>query len=159
MPTVLINYGSMTEFSQENNLNSLANSAAKPLGEVDNSVVLAEDYMVFFRVTLNSSGVSSTGSIELYLIEKADATDDMWTDNIDADGTSDIASSIKNAKQIEIFAANANSQVVTVIFRLGDYIACAPKYWSIIAYNKTGAAFDADDADNKAAYIPLKRTF
>ncbi len=158
MASYKIAYGTRTAFSQEDNIHGLANNEAKPLGEVDNSATLALDYMVFFRTTLNSSGVGSTGTIELLLLEKDDSSADKWTDNIDADGTSNIASSIKNAKVLEILAANANSQVVQCHFRLGDYIAHAPKYWSIIVYNKSGATLDADDADSDAYYTAITGT-
>lgn len=158
MASYKIAYGTRTAFSQEDNIHGLTTGQAKPLGEVDNSATLALDYMVFFRTTLNASGVSATGTIELYLIEKDDSGADKWTDAIDADGTSNIASSIKNAKLLEILAANSNSQEVICHFRLGDYIAHAPKYWSIVVYNKSGATLDADDADSDAQYTAITGT-
>lgn len=158
MAAYKLNYGTRTAFSAEDNIHGLATSQAKPIGEVDNSATLALDYMVFFRATLASSGVSSTGTIELLLIEKDDSGADKWTDGIDADGTSNIASSIKNAKLLEILAANSNSQEVICHFRLGDYIAHSPKYWSLVVYNKSGATLDADDADSDAYYTPITGT-
>ncbi len=158
MASYKIAYGTRTAFSAEDNLHGLTTSQAKPLGEVDNSATLALDYMVFLRIALNSTGVSASGTVELYLIEKDDASADQWTDGIDADGTSDIASSLKNAKLLEVLAANANSQVIRFHFRLADYIATAPKYWSLVVYNRSGATLDADDADSEAYYTPITGT-
>jgi len=132
--------GTRTAFGSASNLNSLANNAAKPLGAIDNSINKKPYAWVELTVTLGSSGISSTGTIEWYLIQalvNSAATD--WQDGIDPASTSDVASSIKNARRVRTSTANANSQVVRERFQLP--VADPGKYWTIVALNKTGAAF------------------
>lgn len=153
-----IAYGTRTAFSQEDNLTSLANSAAKPLGEVDNSSTLALDYTVYLKIQLAAASVSATGSIEVYLLEKDDATADSWTDGIDGDSTSDSVSSLKNARLLEVLVANANNQVVIWQGRIADYVSTPPKYWTLLIYNRTGAAFTGTDGNHDAFYTAITGT-
>jgi hypothetical protein len=156
MSTTTVNYGTRTQFPQYTNLNSLANNAAKPLGKIDNSATgggnKANNIWIDVDITLGASGVSTTGSIELYLLESKDDT--TYTDGISPTGTSDIASSLKNATLFKVLAATANSQVIRWRQRLGDFLSDMPKYGSIVAYNKSGAALAA--SGNDAGYDPLK---
>jgi hypothetical protein len=161
MATQNIAYGTETAFATASNLNSLGSAAAKPLGVVDNSSTKAVDYKVYLEITLNSSGVSSTGLIEVYLIEGTEAsTGSDFTDGIDPAGTSDIASSIKNAKLLAVLNANANSQVVrTVVDILGDLFGVmrdCPKYFTIVVYNKSGAALPS--STHEATYTAITYT-
>lgn len=146
MATQTINYGTETAITATN-INSLANNAAKPLPVVDNSSTKAVDEKVHFEVTLGSSGVSSTGTIELYLLESAESTTADFTDGIDPTSSSDVASSIKNAVLLRVLNANANSQVVKCIFDLVSDLRGAlqncPQYWSLLVLNRSGAAFAA----------------
>jgi hypothetical protein len=52
MATETVLYGTETAFGTASNLNSLASAAAKPLGAVDNSSVLATNYKWKVKVTL-----------------------------------------------------------------------------------------------------------
>ena len=145
-------FGTRTQFTNYTNLNSLANNAAKPLAVVDNSTTKADRYDVEVSVTLGASSVSATGTIEWYLInalQNSAASD--WTDGIDPAGTSDISSSLKNARCIRVSAANANSQVVRERFVLP---ARAMKFFTLVALNKTGAAFAS--SGNDAQYMSVK---
>lgn len=143
MATQTINYATETAITATN-LNSLANSQAKPLPLVDNSSTKAVDYKIYFETTLNSSGVSSTGTIEVYLLESTEGGTTDWSDGIDPAGSANIASSIKNAKLLRVLNANANSQVVRDVIDLtGDLpglMRNCPKFWAIVVYNKSGAA-------------------
>lgn len=148
MPTQTVLIGSETGFTVTN-VNSLANNQAKPLPAVDNSANKAVDFKVYVEITLPSSGVSATGTIEIYLIEGTESTSTTtdWTDGIDPAGSANIASSIKNAKLLRIYNANANNQVVRSVFDLlsdlcGSMLN-APKYWALVIYNKCGATLPA----------------
>jgi hypothetical protein len=155
-----IAYGTETAFTVTN-INSLANNAAKPIGVVDNSSTKAVGYKIYLEITLNSSGVSSTGTVEVYLIEGTEAsTGTDFTDGIDPAGSSDIASSIKNAKLLRILNANANSQVVRDVFDIlgdmrGQMMDC-PKYFTLVIYNKSGAAINS--SGNEASYTAITYT-
>ena len=146
MATQTINYAAEAAITATN-LNSLANNAAKPLPAVDNSSTKAVDYKVYFEATLGASGVSATGTLEIYLIESTEGVAPDYTDGIDPAGTSDIASSIKNATLMRVLNANANGQVVRCVFDLtgdlrGTNRVC-PKYWALVVLNKSGAALHA----------------
>lgn len=160
MATQTINYGTETNFGTLSNLHSLANNAAKPLGAVDNSSTKALNYRIWLQFTLNSSGVSATGTVEIYLIESTDGGTD-YTDGISPTTTSDIASSLKNAKLMAVLNANANSQVVRYAFDvLGDWRGCmrdCPKHFSIVVVNKSGATLASSGGE--ATYTAIKYDF
>ncbi|MCC6328990.1 MAG: hypothetical protein IT174_10770 [Acidobacteria bacterium] len=160
MATQTINYGTETAITATN-INSLANNQAKPLPVVDNSSTKAIDAKVHFEATLGSSGVSATGTIELYLLESTESTTADFSDGIDPTSASDVAASIKNATLLRILNANANSQVVKVIFDLTadvrNELANCPKYWSVLVLNKSGAALAA--SGHEANYTAIKMDF
>jgi hypothetical protein len=149
-----INYGTRTAFSANSNLNSLANNAAKVLGEVDNTTLKATDYHFWLEITLNSAGVSATGTIEIYVIEGQVTGSGDSTDGIDMGSASDLAASIKNARMLASLLANANNQVVRFNARLGDYLSYPPNFWTLLVLNKSGAALNASGNDTQ--YIGLK---
>ena len=158
MATESANYGTRTAFGTLTNLNSLANAAAKVLGHVDNATsVKALNYHVWLELALNSTGVSATGTVSIYLLEGQVSGSGDTTDGIDMStpSTSDVAASIKNAKLLEILAANANSQVVRWHARLLDFISDVPNFWGLLILNNSGAAFASSGHD--AQYVPLKR--
>jgi hypothetical protein len=155
MATRTLNYGTRTAFGTITNLNSLAISAAKVFSQIDNSSTLAIDYGFWLEIALNSAGVSATGTVEVYLIEAQLSGSGDTTDGLDISTptTSDIASSLKNAKLLEVLAGNANSQIVRFNGRLLDYIANVPKFWTLAIKNVTGATFAASGHD--AQYLPM----
>jgi hypothetical protein len=158
MATQTISYGTEAAFSSASNINSLASAAAKPLGAVDNSSALAVNYRCYLKVTLNSTGVSSTGTLSIYLLESTDNSN--WSDGISPSGSSDIASSVKNAKLLAVLTANANNQVIYYDFDiLGDLqgvMRDCPKYFSLVLLNSTGAALNG--SGNAITNTPIKYT-
>jgi hypothetical protein len=146
MATLTVNYGSETAVTATN-LNSLANNAAKVIGgaAVDNSSTKAVDFQLYVEVTLGAASVSATGTLELYLIESSESTTLDFTDGIDPTSSSDISSSLKNAKRLAVFNANANAQVIKAVVNLSSHpgVRNAPKYWAPVIYNKSGAALHA----------------
>ncbi len=153
-----ISYGTRTVYGTVTNLNSLANSAAKPLQHVDNTTTKAIDYLFWLEIALNSTGVTATGSIEVYLLESQISGSGDTTDGIDmaTPTTSDVAASIKNAKLLEVLAANANNQIVRFAGRLRDYIASVPNFHGLLIVNKSGAAFAASGHD--AQHVAITET-
>jgi hypothetical protein len=148
MPTFKLLYGTRTQFALDSNLASLANNAAKPIGKIDNTTTLAQAYRVDLSITLGT-GVSSTGTVEVYLIESED--DSSYTDGISPTGTSDVASSIKNAMLIDVLTANVASTVVRK--RLVIPVVAPEKYQGVVVYNKSGAAFAS--STHSAYYMPI----
>lgn len=143
-----IAYGTETAITATN-INSLANNEAKVVGgaSIDNSSTKAIDYKLYVEVTLNSTGVSASGSLEVYLIESTESTTADFSDGIDPTSASNIAASLKNARLLDVLNANANNQVVKAVIDItGDLagrIRNCPKYWAPIVLNKTGAAINS----------------
>jgi len=138
-----MNWGSRTAFGSITNMNSLANDTSEPLGEVNNSTDEWLDFSFFLEIALNTTGVSATGTIEVYLLEGQDTGADETTDGIDMNATTDQDANIRNAKLIAVLAANANSAVIRWGARLSDYIGNCPRYWTLLVRNMSGAAFAA----------------
>lgn len=157
MTTATINYGTRTAFGSVSNLNSLANDTSKPFAHVDNATsIKALDYAFWLEFTLNSTGVSATGTILVYLLESQISGSGDTTDGIDmaTPVNSDQDANIKNARLLEVLDANANNQVVRFNGRLGDYIGNVPNFWGLLIRNLSGAAFAASGHD--AQYVPIK---
>lgn len=155
MVTRTANYGTKAAFGSASNLDALASAAAKPLGEVDNGTTTkADDYSFFLKMALAASGVSATGTINIYLLE-SQVTGADQTDGISMTATGDQAANIKTARLIATLPANANSQIVRWNARLLDYVSFVPKFWSLLVENKSGAAL-LGASNNDASYTPLK---
>jgi len=154
--TGTINYGTRAAFGTVSNMNSLANDNSKPFTHVDNTSTKALDYEMWLELTLNTTGVSATGFVEVYLLEGQVSGSGDTTDGIDMSTptTSDQDANIKNAKKITVLTANANSQVVRWHGRLCDYIANVPNFWGLLIRNMSGAAFASSGHD--AQVVPLK---
>jgi hypothetical protein len=149
-------YGTESAFSVASNLNSLANGNVKALGTVDNSAVRANNYQIKLKITANSTGVSATGTVTVYLVRSNDNSD--WTDGISPSSTSDQSASIKNATIIGVFNLNAVNQVLIVQFDLlmeGGPVPAydCPKFWTLAIGNGSGAAFAA--SGNAVTYMPV----
>lgn len=156
MATFIVNYGTRTAFGTLTNMNSLGSAAAKVFSHVDNTSTKATDYHFWLELTLGSSGVSATGTVEVYLLEGQVSGSGDTTDGLDMStpSTSDLAASIKNAKLLAVLAANANNQVVRWNARLGDFISTPPNFWGLLVKNVSGAAFAASGHD--AEYVAIK---
>lgn len=156
MATRTINYGARTAHGTLTNLNSLANSAAKVLSHIDNTTTKAVDYLHWIEIALAGTGVSATGTIEVYVLEGQISGSGDTTDGIDmaTPSTANVAASIKNAKLVAVLAANANSQIVRHHFRLLDYFAAVPNFHGLLIRNLSGTALAASGHD--AQYVALK---
>lgn len=153
MPTQSILYGTRTEFPNDTNLNSLASNSTVPIGGVTNTSTLAVGFKIDCSIYLASTGVTSTGTLTVYLIESVDGTN--YTDGINnITSNTNQSSNIKNAPVVQYLQANANSQVVRVVFDLPKQFA--PKYFSLLVNNGTGAALSS--ASNNVYYSDINYT-
>ena len=154
MATVSIAYGTRTEFGNDGNLNSITNTTAVVIGPCDNSSTLAGGFKIDATIKLASTGTTSTGSVTFYLIESCDGGT-TYTDNItNVTTSSNQSASIKNAKVVFVATANANSQVVNVEFDLP--VIAAPKKFSLIISNGSGATLSA--SGHSVYYTPINYT-
>lgn len=135
-----VTYGARTQLAQDSNLNSLANSQAKALGKIDLSAGV-NDLHIFFQATLAGSGISSTGTIEIYWSGSQD--DATYTDGIAPTGSGDVAASLKNSTLLAVLRADVNSQVVRRNIDVGSRLGSLPKFGTVVAVNKSGAALAA----------------
>jgi hypothetical protein len=148
--------GARTDFTLASNIASLANNAAKPLGKVNNTTLDAHEINLELEITLASAGVSTTGFVEVWLIEsQADGGTSDYTDGINPDGTADIASSLKNARCVLTLIANASGTVVRYKSRLP--VGQLAPYFTLVIVNKSGAAMAA--SGHVAKYTFTQDTF
>ena len=122
------------------NLSSLATGTAAGIGAIDNSgsgCAGADGFLIDLSVALAASGVSSTGTLVIYLIQSQQSTTTGFTDGISPTGTS-VAGSIKNAIPIKTYQANTNGQVIQDTFRLP--VPDPAEYSGIVVANNSGAA-------------------
>jgi hypothetical protein len=152
MADTLITYGTRTEFGSDSNLVSLASGTACGVGAVDNSGG-QDAYVVDLTIVLASTGVSSTGTIIVYLIQSSVSTSSGFTDGISPTGTS-VGGSIKNAIVVATLNANANSQTVAATFRLP--VPDPSKYWSLVISNGSGATLAS--SGHSVFYTAIKYT-
>lgn len=141
MATVAISYGTRTEFPNDTNLNSIASNTIRAIGGVTNTSTsqLADGFKIDATVKLATTGVTTTGTLTFYLVESTDGTN--YTDGVNITTTSDQSSSVKNAPVVYVAQANANSQIVQVVFDLPKQFA--PKFFSLLVSNGSGASLSS----------------
>src|SRR5262245_6940790 len=157
--SITITYGTETAMAGAARLNSIASGQTFTLGTIDNSTAGAYNYKYNLNIVLNTTGVSATGTVEVYLLESTDDTD--WTDGIDADATGNQETSRKNARLLGVFTANANSQTLKLIFDLVNQQSMNPvvdpaKFHGLMVKNISGATLAA--SGHSATYVPMTIT-
>jgi hypothetical protein len=169
MATMKQSVGSLTNFGSVTNLNSLANNAAKPLGEVDNSTNDYPNAKLFFVFNLATSNLQMGGTIEIYFMGKIEerAGDNLdWDDEINANDTNDISTDIFNLRRIKTLNANNDMNSEDIVWNCndlsamhdqdGNMIGDLPPYWSLVVWNKSGQALAA--SGNIGQYINVTYT-
>ncbi len=151
--TISISYGTRTEYGTDTNVNSLAANVAKPIGGVSNSSTKVVGFKIDATIKLATTGVTSTGILTFYFVESADGGT-TYTDGINVTTTADIATSLKNATVVAIATANANSQIVNIVFDLPKQFA--PKDHSLVILN--GSAATILSTGNSIFYTPITYT-
>jgi len=158
MATMKQTVGSLTAFGSASNLNSLANNAAKPLGEVDNATNDYPNAKLHFIINLAVSGLIMGGSIEIYFLSciEDEDTNASWSEGINPDDTSDVASSIYNLDPIVTLRADNTMNSVDITWNCNDLAALVgdlPPYWTLVVWNKSGAALVS--SGHTAEYAPV----
>ena len=140
--TLKPSYGAHTAITITS-LNSLANNAYAGSAVVDNTVSLWVDALVSVRVTANSTGVSTTGSITIFAYGDVDTT--TYTDGVTGTDAVQTVPSPTNLRPLGIGNVNTNSGV----FRAGPFSVASlfggrlPGKWGIVVLNGSGAALAA----------------
>ena len=154
MPTTIQPaYGTRTQFSQDTALNSLASAGAVCVGAVDNGTTKADGHKLDLTLKLATTGVTSTGTVVVYLHESTDGGT-TYADGINVTSTGNQASSVKNAPVVRVLAANANSQTINVAFDLPAIHA--PKNFAIVVSNGSGATLSS--TGHSVYYTPITYT-
>lgn len=130
-------------------LASLANGSARQSTVVDNTANLYLDALVMLKVKSGASGVSSTGTVNVY----AYATVDGGTTYTEGASGSDAAITLTSPPNaILIGVINVVANAVTYVggpFEVAKaFGGVLPDHWGIIVENKSGAALDATEANH-----------
>ena len=153
MPVLSQKFGGLTGFSASPNLNSLADTAAKPLGVVDNTALKYPNAFISLNFAATQS-LAYNGKIELYFLSCVDTTNDKWSDDINPDATTDVSGSIANVTPLSpALKANndlSNESVVWICNDLAKEVGDLPAKWTIVVHNKTGQALKS--SGNAAIY-------
>ena len=128
-------------------LASLGSAAGRAATAIDNTTNKDPWAKVYVKVKTGASGVSATGTVNVYLISAADATN--YDDNF---AGTDAAYTPVNAKLIGYLTANVNATSYYKTINLEDQGVELPQKFSIGIYNNTGAALDST-AGNHAVLV------
>lgn len=135
------------------NVTSLANNLAKALGSLGTTVFQYADDIIAPAHFKTGTSTSGTGTLELHLVMGEDATTANWSRAVDPDSTSDQAAKLDASTLVEAIQANADS--TTYFFKgfsLQSRLGYMPTYWTLVIYNKSGAALSAVAADHYAKH-------
>lgn len=128
-------------------LASLANGSGRASTAVDNSTdnFISADIRV--KVKTGSSGVLSSGLVEVYFIRSEDGTN--YDDNF---GGTDGTYTNLNARLLGIIDTTANSTTYQKVFDTQELGITLPKKWSIALVNRSGAALTSTGGDHEVKY-------
>jgi hypothetical protein len=129
-------------------LASLANGSYQQSAAIDNTSNLYFDAGVQLSVKTASSGVSSTGTINVYAYGSANGGSN-YTDGCSGSNASFTPTSPTNLKLIGVINAVANSTTYTGgPFSVASAFGYTPGKWGIVVFNNTGAAFDSTEGNH-----------
>ena len=127
-------------------LASLASGAGRGSTAIDNSSVLAIEADIAVKIKTASSGVSSNGYLDIYLIRSEDGSN--YDDSF---GGSDAGWTPVNATKIGSMTANANSTTYIGVFNTA-IAGNLPRKFCIGIVNNTGAALDGTGSNHAVTY-------
>lgn len=121
----------------------LANTSLRQSTSIDNTTNLFLDALVGITVKTASSGVSATGTVNVYVYGTSNGTS--FTDGVSGSDGTFTPTSPTNLKLVGVVntVANATTYVggpFSVAVAFGGIL---PASWGIVVENKTGAALDA----------------
>lgn len=127
-------------------LASLANNAGRGTTAIDNSSILALEADIAVKIKTASSGVSTTGYLDVYLIRSEDGTN--YDDSF---GGTDGAFTAVNAYKLGSITANANATTYYEVFNTA-ISGNLPRKFCIGVVNNTGAALDGTGSNHSVTY-------
>lgn len=141
-------------------LTSLGNGSARESTVVDNSTNLFMDALVTVKLKAGSSGVSTSGYVNIY----AYGTVDGGTAYSEALTGSDAAATLTSPTQLRLVG------VIHVVANNGSYRAgpfsvaqafggVLPEKWGLVVENKSGAALSSTGSDHELRYQGVYATY
>ncbi len=127
-------------------LASLANAAGRGSTAIDNSSVLGIEADIAVKIKTASSGVATSGYLDIYLIRSEDGTN--YDDSF---GGSNAAFTPVNATKIGSMTANAASTTYYGVFNTA-IAGNLPRKFCIGIVNNTGAALDSTGGNHAVTY-------
>ncbi|MDE3016328.1 MAG: hypothetical protein KGI29_05325 [Pseudomonadota bacterium] len=138
------------------NLASLASGAYQQSAAIDNTSNQFLDAGVQLSVKTGGSGVSATGTVNVYAYASANGGAN-YTDGASGNNASFNPTSPTNLKLIGVINANGNSQTFTGgPFSVSQAFGYLPGKWGIVVWNNTGAALDATESNHLKFFEALK---
>lgn len=132
-------------------LASLANASLRQSAYVDNATNLFFNALVTASITLNSSGVSSSGVINIY----AYASTDGGTIYSSGASGSDAAYSAEklNLLLVASLDANTNGEAVSTTFDIASaFGGVMPERWGLVVENLSGATLNATGGNHSIKF-------
>jgi hypothetical protein len=131
----------------------LANGSARQSAAVDNSTNVFQDALVFVKVKTGASGVTATGTVNVYAVATADGGT-TYTDGATGSDAAITMAVPPNARLIGVINAVANATTYSggpfsVAAAFGGVL---PDHWAIVIENKTGGALDTTEANHGKWY-------
>lgn len=130
-------------------LASLANNGQRQSTMVDNTSNVFQDVLVLLKVKSGASGVSATGSVNIYGLATVDG-DTTITENGTTTDAAITLTSPPNARLIGIVnvVANATTYIAGPFSVASAFGGVLPDHWGIVVENKTGAALDSTEGNH-----------
>lgn len=131
----------------------LANNGARASTAIDNTTNLFADALVSVQVKTGGSGVSSTGTVNVYAYGTSDGGT-TYTDGATGSDAAITLTSPPNARLIGVINCVANATT----YKGGPFSVAAafggslPDHWGIVIENKTGAALDTTEGNHLKTY-------
>lgn len=150
MATIKTNLGTSTALTIT--LASLANGSGRCSTAVDNSSTNAISADIYIKTRLNSSGVSATGYLDVYLVRSEDGTtyEDKDTGSNNYTGT-DAAFTPYNCIKIGVISAVTNSDDLYAVVNT-ELAGVLPRKYAIAIVNNSGAALDSTAGNHAVTY-------
>jgi hypothetical protein len=140
-----LSQGTLTTFPLASNLTSLPSGQAMglgslPVGQTTPATQYYDDNIAPIQITSGASGVSASGTASLYVVCSEDNTH--WTGGVNPAVTADQSAALATLPALSTIAVVANATIYWFPeFSIYDVLGFMPAYWSVVIYNKSGAAF------------------
>lgn len=131
----------------------LVNAGARQSTAIDNTTNLFQDALVHVKVKTGGSGVTSTGTVNVYAVGTADGGT-TYTEGASGSDASITLTVPPNARLIGVINAVANATTYNggpfpVASAFGGVL---PDHWAIVIENKTGGTLDTTEGNHGKWY-------